>query len=154
MDLHRIVPFILIAAGMVTIAKCLFKFCKTMRSERWPSTIGYVFETDIVVQGSNTPGNAQGTYRAIVRYKYSVAGQEFVGDRVAINRLDTSFRSHAEEIVTAYKEGSEVEVFYDPAVPGSSVLEPGLQRLGGLILEVAVAIIFIVVGFVWVLRNS
>ena len=61
-----------------------------------------------------------------VEYKYEVDGKEYIGHRIAINdwHLPKSWvdTQKTEWIKEKYPIGTSVEVYYDPDVPGKSVL--------------------------------
>lgn len=62
--------------------------------------------------------------KALVSYRYSVAGRDYSGDRIAFGGEASGPKGRAERTVAAYPVGSPVPVFYDPARPESAVLEP------------------------------
>jgi hypothetical protein len=73
-----------------------------LESLRWPSIDGQVEQASA----------------SSLRYRYNVHGKAYTGSRV-------SFRGESSEITARYLPGSTVKVYYDPARPDRSVLQPG-----------------------------
>ena len=95
-----------------------------VRSKTWPATIGRVLESTV----ERVPGHGRVApgYTADVRYRYEVAGHTYLGDRTSLGRLSLGTgESAAESLVRQYPAGTAVEVHYDPARPGESVLQVG-----------------------------
>lgn len=91
------------------------------RSQAWPVTEGTVLRSEVVVERVQ----ADDDFHAEVTYRYRLNGREYQGDRIGFgfelsDRLDS-----AEAIVARYPAGSSILVYYDPADPSQSVLEPG-----------------------------
>ena len=91
-----------------------------LESLRWPEAEGQVAQASA----------------SSLRYRYTVRGKTYTGSRV-------SFRSEYDETATRYLPGSAVKVYYDPARPDRSVLQPGAGfssylfiGLGGLLFVV------------------
>jgi hypothetical protein len=111
---------------------------KAMRE--WPSVPGRVLSSALV---RNERDDQPYQLEARVAYSYSVAGTVLNGHRIA---LAGSGRRGAKAAVEYYRPGNEVEVFYDPKAPSSSVLEKQLSR-NALVLPLG-AIVFVLVGVV------
>jgi hypothetical protein len=93
-------------------------------SRLWPSTPGKVTSSQLMIGGSRSSR----WYKAQVAYTFAVNGQSYTGEKVFFG--DSRFRSRGkpESVVDRYREGAEVEVFYDPQQPQQAVLE---RRTGG-----------------------
>lgn len=65
------------------------------------------------------------TYQASVRFNYVVAGREWTGECYRHSLAVLQLRP-AEKIVRAYPAGSKTTVYYNPANPAESLLNPGL----------------------------
>jgi hypothetical protein len=96
-------------AGMIGIQPAL-------RSLRWHPVEGM-----ITIQPS--PGAEER-----IRYRYSAGGRQFSGSRIAFSAPFTPAPSGS----SRYKDGQPVTVYYDPAAPDRSVLEPGPGMFGYL----------------------
>jgi hypothetical protein len=59
----------------------------------------------------------------LVAYTFSVGGQEYRGERIALGEVGAS---EIDEMLTKYPVGKDVTVFYDPANPKNCVLERGI----------------------------
>ena len=68
-------------------------------------------------------------YRAHVVYTYRVDGRDYVGERLRFGSEASlsPVRDRAEQRVAVYRPGMPVTVYYDPASPAESVLEPGAR---------------------------
>jgi len=63
----------------------------------------------------------------IINYRYIVNGQSFVGDRINLSQ-DSDIPTGAAGHTNAYSMGQKIAIYYDPANPASSCLEPGAFR--------------------------
>ncbi len=104
---------ILIVVALVCVAVCfivLSAMKKKKAAQAWPSVPGTV--TSSRVQQKEDESDA------VVTYSYAVNGKDYQGNRVGFFSRDT-----AQQVVSRYPSGKQVEVFYDPANPSSAVLE-------------------------------
>ncbi len=69
------------------------------------------------------------TYEPIVKYRYAVAGRDYVSTRYAYSFGSTGEQKHARAIVRRHPKGAKITVYYDPKDPASSVLD---RRVTGL----------------------
>lgn len=91
-------------------------------SENWPGTTGEITYSDV-----RTSRDEDGTtYHADVEFAYVVDDRRYESDTVSFGQYGSSNRRHAAEIVDRYPVGTQVSVYYDPAVPDTAVLEPGV----------------------------
>lgn len=94
------------------------------RATKFPTTTGTITKSAVKTSGTENRPN----YRADIAYSYTVDGREWSIPRKAFGdfyRLDG--RKQAEQLTAAMPEGKELTVYYDPASPGDSVLQSGLQ---------------------------
>ncbi|RMG98831.1 MAG: DUF3592 domain-containing protein [Chloroflexi bacterium] len=91
-------------------------------SEGWPTTTGEVVASSVRAS-SDSDGT---TYYADVSYSYVVDDHRYVSDTVSFGEYGSSDRSHAEEVVARYPVGKRVTVYYNPELPETAVLEPGV----------------------------
>lgn len=93
------------------------------KSQQWPSAEGSITLSEMATNYDSQDGSV--TYSAKVLYAYSVDGAEHMGSTVAFGDYGSSDPGHAGGIVSRYPAGSMALVYYDPADPNNSVLEPG-----------------------------
>ena len=123
---------------------------KAQKSRSWPTASGTVQDSGMEShQSRDEDGDIKTTYGATIQYKYTVDGQEFVGDRRTFSNVRTSSVRNTEKILERYPLGSSVDVFYDPDDPSSSVLEPGVGAATYILLLVPIG--FLVFGIAGVL---
>lgn len=117
-----------------------------MESRNWPSVNGQITISDLSKNYNSDDGSIM--YTAKVAYNYSVSGLPYTGSTVAFGDFGSSDPSHAGGIVSRYPAGKNVQVYYNPKDPKTSVLEAGSgwSSFMGLIVGIAFAIIG-VVGF-------
>lgn len=97
----------------------------------WPNVPGTVIESEIDQYDDEKEGRM---YRAIVVYEYSLDGGGFESDRIWLNgNFSSSDRTLIFETLKKYPVDQQVTVFYNPASPAESALEPGTST-GGYIV--------------------
>ncbi|RMG42912.1 MAG: DUF3592 domain-containing protein, partial [Acidobacteria bacterium] len=113
----------------------------------WPRTPGIVLDSRIETD------RHRDAYYPRVEYEYTVRGRRFVGQRVFLHELGSSY-DWARSVVARYPRGASVQVAYDPEDPSRAVLEPG--RPGGslVLLLGGIALALFGAGFLWVLAGG
>ena len=100
---------------------------KEMQSEDWPSVIGFVESSKInLVTTTDADGHRDTNYDLVVVYNYTVDGDDLQNDVLQFGWSNYSKRSSAEKVLKKYTAGLEVDVYYDPQDPNTSVLIPGV----------------------------
>lgn len=156
---------ILFTVGVALIVAAVFIFVETIErismakeSRGWPSVPGLITASEIT---SNTSIGAYGSatttsYHTKVSYGYRVQGHDYESGRVTFGSVGSSYE-RAKEVANRYPLGMDVAVFYDPANPAQSVLEPGkepplINRLGPGVFALA-GILFGGIGLVLVMSS-
>ena len=136
---------IAIGISAVILIKIGSDILKAQKSRSWPTASGTVLDSGMEAnQSRDEDGDIKTTYGATIQYKYTVDGQEFVGDRRTFSNVRTSSVRNTEKILERYPLGSSVDVFYDPDDPSSSVLESGVGAATYILLLVPIG--FLVFG--------
>lgn len=104
------------------------------KKAQWPTVKGRIVRSE-VVKGSYDP-------QLDIQYQYSVAGREYTQRYNFPNDVDV-LPELVESTLKKFPLEKSVDVFYDPANPEGSALEPGLQ---GDWLIFALGIILILMG--------
>ena len=88
---------------------------------RWVPTEARILSSQILTERV-TPHSPL-SYRADVRYAYTVIEKKFTGDH--IRRVDgaSSHRDKAKALVEAYRPGTAVTCYVDPAAPAVAILQ-------------------------------
>ena len=93
------------AVAMINVARA---------SRRWPAVAGRIVGSEI----------RDG--RAVIRFVYTVEGEEHEGFDVAAGDWPFQSARSAARRVQRYPVGAQVNVYYNPRHPNIAVLEPGL----------------------------
>jgi hypothetical protein len=117
------IVFILIGAGILIYARSVA--AKARRSLSWPSAEGVISHSAVLLrtQQTSSPTNAA-MYKADVAYRYEVKGRDYSSSQITLMDY-SSTAGRAEDIAARYPDGAGVSVYYNPADPSDSVLEPG-----------------------------
>jgi len=105
-------------------------------SKSWPVTGGTIMKSE--VDSWIKDGKSQ--YAALIKYTYLVDGEEYSSYKIGVNNSSSnSNMSAAKTLVEEYPVGKTVDVFYDPEVPDSAALIPGVRAgdvalAGGMLL--------------------
>ena len=97
-------------------------------AEAWPSVPG------IVLSSSNSTAKKKGKKLLVtnhefrIRYKYEVGKKSYTSKRYTMSVTSSEDRSAIEKLVTRYKKGTRVTVFYNPQQPDKAVLVKGEAR--------------------------
>jgi hypothetical protein len=129
--LSAILALIAVAAGVAlffagtVFASAAFAAVAVARDSRsWPTVSGRVVRSEI---RPNRRANGLPGYRTLVRYGYTVDGEEYEGRDLAAGDFPYRSARSATHRVQPYALGSTVVVRYFPAEPELAVLEPGIS---------------------------
>jgi Protein of unknown function (DUF3592) len=93
-------------------------------SRTWPTVTGRVVRSEI---RSNRRANRLPGYRTIIRYEYTIDGEEYEGRDLASGEFPYRSARSAARRLQPYPLGSTVLVRYFPGEPEVAVLEPGVS---------------------------
>ncbi len=108
----------------------------------WSLTHGEILSSDVVEQPSHEVGVGS-TYLAEVQYRYHVEDTGYLGDRVAIGYYSSGSYSEAWQLAERYRQGSRVDVWFDPDDPEQAVLQRGADSNSWLELSVGAGILLL-----------
>jgi hypothetical protein len=134
----------MIAGGVVCLWG-LWEAFQAHRSASWPSVAGTVVSSTVAAGTSGTGKSRSTTYKAKVTYRYQVDGAAYENDVLRPGQFSMGLMSGAQKDVRQHPPGPGT-VYYDPAEPSDSVLEPGLYW--AVSLKPAVGCLFFMVGVV------
>lgn len=110
-------------------------------SKSWPVTTGTITHSE--VESWMKDGKSQ--YDARINYSYEVDGKKYNSTKINTSgSYSGSNITKAKELVNDFPAGKTVDVFYDPEVPDSAALKPGVS--GGDIAMAAFPLIFLIIG--------
>lgn len=128
--------------GLVMLGIAGRSWWKSNQVEAWPVVDGEVIERDLS-EDSDSDGT---TYRAIVRYRYTVAGRGYESDRIAFGYLGSSGRDSHQAIHDALSRSDRIGVRYNPADPSESALAHGLNKSTVMLLVFGIVWTFFTLG--------
>lgn len=110
-------------------------------SKSWPITNGTITSSE--VDSWMKDGNSQ--YDARINYSYNVNRKTYNSTKVYYSgSYSGSNITKAKELVNEFPVGTTVDVYYDPDVPESAALKPGVS--GNNLLMAALPLIFLIIG--------
>ncbi|RUX38081.1 DUF3592 domain-containing protein, partial [Mesorhizobium sp. M7A.F.Ca.CA.002.11.2.1] len=101
------------------------------QAAKWPVTAGRIDNSGLqALRNHSGHGRWRTVFKSRIVYSYDVAGQRYSADRVTFGGTVTaSLPGLVGGQARQYVEGSKVDVHYDPANPGSAVLECRVRGL-------------------------
>jgi hypothetical protein len=144
--------FVLAACAMfptLLIVAVVVKLREVQKAKRWPYTTGKVIVSEVQAikkeagaEGHNYGGTAIRN-EPRVEYQYQVLGKTYRCGRITIGERTADFE--LESILARYPVGATVTVYYDPAKPGTAVLERDLFS-GKLLAGGGCVLLFFIAG--------
>jgi hypothetical protein len=109
-------------------------------SKSWPTVPGTITRSEVKVWKRD--GNTH--YEPDIAYSYTVEGKKYTSSRITVGdgSLDNNV-SKAKRLQAEYPVDKEVNVYYDPDLPESAVLQPGTKS-GDLMLAGISALFFFI----------
>ena len=86
---------------------------------RFASTEGVVLSSKIKTSSDSESGS---THAPRIKYRYMVAGREYIGQRYDFASMSSSDGSYAQRAVSENPPGKAVTVYYDPSNPSEAIL--------------------------------
>jgi Protein of unknown function (DUF3592) len=118
-------PLIMTILVMLLFCQMLPPLFQGYRSQHWPSTGGVIESAKMTIRF--------GRYVPVIEYRYLIGGEHYRGSRVsfASQLISQSYFTivGAKAVIDRYPAGKHVKVYYEPASPGTSVLNPGVPRI-------------------------
>ena len=112
--------------GLALLLFFIGMFRYQRRATQWPWVTGRVVASAVesYQERSTSDSNRTSTmYRPVVEFAYSVHGRDYHSKQIKLMTEVSGSQSYAEKISAKYPKGSEVNVHYDPADPGTAALE-------------------------------
>ena len=138
----------MVAVGICVVIVAAHTAWRCMRAGGWPTVPGEITRSgleDQVVEDNE--GGTRTRYKPGIRYRYTVKGRQYLGDRVSFGFEWHRFAWTAQRVADRYPAGKRVRVHVCPADPSEASLESGvtLAALGALAGGIAI----IAVAFLW-----
>jgi hypothetical protein len=122
----------------------------------WPRARARVTASSIGVTTQTTLGpdaSVDNTYYVPqVSYTYEVGGASYQGSRISYAELRSTNRKKIVDLVAKYPVGAEMDVAYDRAAPGESVIELGTKGTSpfgfNVVFLLAAGVVSIIAGLV------
>ncbi len=139
---HPLMALMLVGMSAFTLVFYVAGRKRAKQIATWPTTKGRIVtsrteEFRESMRSSNT-GRSSKMYRTFVEYRYEVDGREYHSTQLAIGaKLSSSSKALADAVTAKYKEGSTIDVRYDPNDVSQAVVQTGFA--GGVILLVIAA---------------
>ena len=97
----------------------LSAYIKSKKALSWPSVDGVITQFEVVErEREDNDGVRYVEYDANISYEYEVNGISYISHQIAFNELEFS-----ERVVSKYRSGTHVKVYYSVNDPQQSVLE-------------------------------
>lgn len=127
--------FVIAVAVMAFIGYHFFKSNEERKASlHWPSTDGKIVKSYLKEVQHTSRDDSKSfffrdssytNYEVKINYEYEVDGRSYIGTRIEVDDSDYSRESDASLVLSGYKEGTKVKVYYNPMKPKISVLSPG-----------------------------
>ncbi|NQZ60017.1 MAG: DUF3592 domain-containing protein, partial [Lentisphaeraceae bacterium] len=117
---YYLLPLLFISIGAVTIGMFYPHGSLAIKSSKWPSVEGIIQKSKVIHLGRNTAS------KKFFEYSFTINDESYLGN-TAFYGQNFSTSSKSLEFSHKYKVSSKVNVYYNPAHPAQSVIEPGLK---------------------------
>ena len=128
----------------------VFHTLKTWQARSYPSVSGEIIHSDV----RRDAGNEGNSFRADVRFRYTVNGAEFTGQRLHFFGFHENNPVLIKGVIEHFPIGKQVEIFYNSDDPSDSALSRTLDGLPLFMLLLLTPFNLIMVGgWRWVARR-
>jgi hypothetical protein len=147
---------VFVIVGMVVAWQGKKRLAIAKRSAGWPYVMGKVISSEMEIdRDTDSDRGTSITYSAEVMFEYEVGGVSYAANRVSFGQYGSSSPGPARKILNKYPADEAVKVYYDPADPQNSVLEPGVTfstymvLIGGLVFIFSGALFLFIINKYW-----
>ena len=154
--LNRVTAFVLLFLGLILLAGSGFEIKQGYDSLSWTKTSGTVVKSEAKQDHHYDKYSWLGKkYYPDIQYQYSVNGRQYSSSEISVaDWFITRNLSEIEAITTAYPLNGKVPVYYDPALPGKSLLEIGIPgRVIWALVAGFIIVISAIIMLVAIIRN-
>lgn len=114
---------VLVLLGAALLFFFARKIIKALRSSSWPSIPGQITANAVVFHNDGETCY----YEPQIKYSYSIRGQVFSGNNIALGRSFSSRLAFpCRRVARRYPVGKRIPVYYNPRTPSECVLIPGV----------------------------
>lgn len=130
-----------------------YLYKKSKETIKWNKTKGSISDSklDELIMETDSPI----TYKARVRYSYTIDGEEYISKRIFFGdfiRGGSQFSSR--KLLKKYTKGAVVDVYYNPLKPEESVLEKGIHFNVVLLFITSFALVTFAIFFNYLVKSS
>lgn len=136
--------------GIILGVKGFLELRACFAASGWPSVNGTITNSSFESKRElRVRKPSSETHTLSIRYVYEVGGSKYTGDQVTFGGRNLNSRSDAETYIARFPVGASARVWYDPANPSASVLDPSTTFWSWV--NVAIGIVLIPLG-IWLMR--
>ncbi len=141
------------AVGFGILGYGIYSLVMSNKAKAWPTTEGYIKSCKLVE--SNDQEDGSNSFIVEVKYRYTVAGNRYQGERIAFGYSGSDGRKSHQEIKDKLSSAKTILVRYDPASPSQAVLSCGLNRSTILLLVFGGFWLLLITGFtiLWIVGS-
>lgn len=134
------IPFVVVALFLARWS--MKQKARVNASQNWPSTTGRILFSSVEQRRtSNARGGYSTSYYPVVRYDYTVNGQQYQGGTINFGQVGLGSYNAVAQKAAQYPVGSMVQVYYNPENPADAVLDraaPSSRILGCVVIFIIV----------------
>jgi hypothetical protein len=124
MILNYLICVVFLLAGGWMLYRAYAPRLKAKQARSWSSTEATILESGIGDDRSRSAtGKATIAFVPTIRYRYTVGGKSFEGDRITLFQTGYDYID-ASNIKDQFKTDEKMPVYYNPNNPAESVLKP------------------------------
>lgn len=133
--------------GLFMFVRAFIQFRTGKASTNWPSVEGQVVVATVEMRVDSDEDGTCTRYSPRIVYTYSVFGQQYTSDQVAVGTRRWYSSRAKVEAQLVYESGQQLTVCYNPDNPAQAVLEAGATRGVWGTLIMAIGFTFFGVAF-------
>ncbi len=152
----NILGFVLFLISAIILVFLVRYVIITARCSNWPVVVGEVVSAEMkarykkLAQFTEDSHVAASPYQAEITYSYDIEGNTFTNNQVRpVGKNVWRGAGIAQRVLNLYPKGSKVYIYYNPANPNKSVLDPWI-RFSAVAITLPTAMIFLGLGFAFI----
>jgi hypothetical protein len=122
-----IMGWTLVLVGVPVFLLAFSAYVNANPAKGWPVTEGVIESSEVGAVSTSSGRLGRGlSHFPDVRYRYTVGGKDFTGDKVHLG-IGSALESDAKAVAARYRAGEKASIYYDPGNPAMAVLDPRVQ---------------------------
>lgn len=131
---------LMIIFSIVVVGLLANQYFNALKTHRFRQTTGMVLSSEI----KGELGSSRYYFEPLIFYEYTVEGKRYENNIYSV-AFTTHYKSKVKKILSRYKPGRTIDIYFNPKDPSESVLMTGIKPIRSFAMIIMVSLLLIAV---------